>query len=461
MLYNDEVSPKLPAEMNSATRYAELDFAASSNILLTESFRTSRSLHTHLNALITSRLPLVLPPHAISPLVYATGLIPFARVYLAFEKAWEKACVQKLLLELRQNTNGSGNGSVFGEDIWIDVPLDLLSQSQDLGESVEGDGDESRDMSEADEAASSTPSLRALPETPLDRGTLTHRQTIRLLCALRNLRPAGILRSARLRNDLAALLAISVEEVDELLEQTGDQGHNLFSPVAEAFVDHIEKVTAEKPHVLIAYAFVLYMAIFSGGRWIRSVLSSAGDSFWRQEHFKLGESIHENLEELESTSSKSNTILLAPTPATQVRLEKLGLSFWFFQSPTDGLDIKAEFKSRLDSLEPLLTEEQRADVVEEARVIFERCESLVSDLDERVGRRGIFVEVVRPDQRLSDKTDAKLLSDGQVTVQSRDAAAKRVRLMLRGWQDASVYAGWALLLGSVCWYAMHALEPSF
>lgn len=449
---DEDISPKMPAEINSATRYAELE---SQNNGIFANW-ASRSLHTHLNALITSRLPLVLPPHAESPLVYATGLIPFARAYIAFEKTWEKACVQRLMVELRQNTNGSGNGSVWGEEVWIDVPLDLLSQSQDLGESVEGDGESRAESEAASPVESSTHSL-PMPETSLDKGTLTHRQTIRLLCALRNLRPDGILRSARLQNDLAALLAISLDEVDELLKQTGDQNHNLFSPAAEAFIDHIEKVTAEKPHVMIAYAFVLYMAIFSGGRWIRSVLSSAGDAFWLQERAKKGEKLPEPLEELESTSSKSNTILLAPTPATQVRLEKLGLSFWFFQSPTDGLDIKAEFKSRLDALEPLLTVEQRSDVVEEARVILERCESLVSDLDERVGRRGIFIEIDRPNQP-SEKMESNL-KDGKVT-QSREEAAKRVRVILRGWQDASMYAGWALLLGTVGWYAMHALEIS-
>ncbi|KAK5015868.1 hypothetical protein LTR39_002382, partial [Cryomyces antarcticus] len=63
----------LPAEINSATR----------------------SIHTQLNRLITSRLPLALPPHTTSPALYAHGLRHFALVYYAFEAQWTRLCAPR------------------------------------------------------------------------------------------------------------------------------------------------------------------------------------------------------------------------------------------------------------------------------------------------------------------------------------------------------------------------------
>jgi Heme oxygenase len=440
---HDSATAKLPAEINSATRYATRPSIPYN--LLTSGLSASRSLHTHLNALITSRLPLVLPPHADSPLVYATGLVPFARVFLHFEDAWEKACTRKMLLELRQQSSAS----TWGEDVWVDVPLELLAQSQDLGASVEGDESGSTDNDQAS-PSSSMSSLPPLPDTPLTRSTVIHHQSVRLLRALRNLRPTGIARSTRLRNDLSALLGLTLEDVDELLRHTTEQDHELFSPAADAFIAHLEAVIAEKPHVLIAYSFVLYMAVFSGGRWIRSVLSSAGSSFWTK--LRSADDEFSEPEELASKSSRSSSILLAPTPAVQARLERLGLSFWFFRSPTDGLDIKAEFKSRLDALESLLTDEQRQDVVEEAREIFERFEGLVSDLDERVGRQGRLLQVKSGDVPTTD-----IITEKSTPLQRRVDPAG-LKSVMKGWQDVSAYAGWALIAGCVGWYAMQAME---
>ena len=49
---------------------------------------THSTLHTNLNRLITSRLPLGLPPHTTDSALYATGLLHFAHIYLTFESLW-------------------------------------------------------------------------------------------------------------------------------------------------------------------------------------------------------------------------------------------------------------------------------------------------------------------------------------------------------------------------------------
>lgn len=116
-----------------------------------------------------------------------------------------------------------------------------------------------------------------------------------------------------------------------------------------------------KPHVLVAYAWCFYMAVFSGGRWIRSELVKAGSDFWRPET---------------GTTEK---------PAQDARLEDRGLSFWSFSGDYDGLDIKEAFKQRLLAAEGLFTLDERIDIIEEAKTIFTLSSSLVRELDEKLG----------------------------------------------------------------------------
>ena len=68
-----------------------------------------------------------------------------------------------------------------------------------------------------------------------------------------------------------------------------------------------------------------------------------------------------------------------------IGLEERGLSFWHFPGLHDGEDIKAEFKLRLEEAEQLFTDDQRIDVIEEAKNIFQLCAELVFELDDMVG----------------------------------------------------------------------------
>jgi heme oxygenase len=275
---------------------------------------------------------------------------------------------------------------------------------------------------------------------------------IAVLTLLRSLRPHGLRRTDRLRRDLATLAGIRSDEVDGFLA-----AHR--SDAAQAFVEHIEAVVAERPHVLVAYAFVLYMAIFSGGRWIRSVLASAGPGFWSAAAAAatepgrgavstcsppgspellaaawLGTSVHEKLR----TFSREQ----------QERYERLGLSFWFWSSLEDGLDIKAEFKRRLDGIERLLTEDMRREVVEEAREVFVRCESLVGELDELVGRQGEVVEGLKSRQ-MKESQEHKT-----VVLHARKKGGFMGLWPRRPWIDGG-FIGLALAVSSVSWYAMY------
>ena len=124
----------------------------------------------------------------------------------------------------------------------------------------------------------------------------------------------------------------------------------------QGFIDHLEQKCAAKPHLLIAYAWVMYMALFNGGRWIRSQLVAARDSAW-------------SLQESRDERSNSNTGNTA------------GVSFWHFAGDEDGEDIKENFKNRLLDVEGLLSTEQKQDIIDEAQQIFLHSALLVEELD--------------------------------------------------------------------------------
>jgi len=266
---NSSIEDTLPKQINSATR----------------------SIHTHLNRLILTRLPLALPPNSQSPEVYATGLQRFAPIYLSFESLW---------------------GEI--------VDLQPLEASQ----------------------------------------AIDHR----VFSALKHLYMPKMLRTQGLRSDVSFLLHQPLEEVDDVLEHLeGLQLH--------LFLQHFEQTCAVKPHVLIAYGWVMYMALFNGGRWIRAQLLAAKDSSWRLPTF-------------ESTTESAKA---DPSP---------GLAFWHFPGEEDGDDLKNEFKARLNDVEGLLDVEQRQDIVDEALSIFDYLALLVGELDEIVARRPVPVVSTSP-----------------------------------------------------------------
>jgi heme oxygenase len=290
---DDKVAtPTLGTEINMASR-SGLSLGDGMNDVLTT---TDRPMHTQLNRLITSRLPLCLPPHAQDPTLYAKGLEHFAHIYLTFES---------LFTELANPAS-----STLLEDPWIHVEPD---------ESV----------------------TEGSPKTD------KHRQLFATLI------PQGLSRSRRLLSDLAYLKQQSVEDV--VADMAKCPG-----PAVEEFYRHIRAETAKKPHVLIAYAWNFYMAVFSGGRWIRSELQKAGDKFWQPR-------------------TEVDVIAEKQTP-----LSERGLSFFHFESAEDGEDIKREFKARIEALGGFLTAEERADVVAEAQEIYGYCDRLVQELDQQV-----------------------------------------------------------------------------
>jgi hypothetical protein len=231
----------------------------------------------------------------------------------------------------------------------------------------------------------------------------------RMIAFLRGLRPGGLARSGRLRRDIEILTRGRGMDTSNSTEaQRGEA-------LAE-FTSHIRQAAKEKPYLLLAYAWNMYMAVFSGGRWIRSQLCLPGEEFWTGALLEPGQ---------ESVAEPGRLQI-----EDMAKFESLGLSFWFFPGPQDGEDIKATFKQRLQDGESILTPEQRAEIVTEAQEIFTRCNSLVRELDV------LHPEPVRK-------------------VRGETAAGKKKRNDSSYWLGLPGYAGLALVVSGVSWYGMY------
>ncbi|CAK3856598.1 heme oxygenase [Lecanosticta acicola] len=245
----------------------------------------TRKQHTELNRLLINRLPLSLPPHQETPLLYSKGIVPFARIFILFEIEWE--------LLTRQVEN---------------KPASSSSHDQELRE------------------------------------------------WLANLRPKGLARSHRLRNDLKHLRLVA----GPTMFDTPDLGTE--------WTRKMRSLVRSKPHVFVAFAWVFYMAVFSGGRWIRQQLANAGPEFWTQQASTL-----------QVDKGEQSPLLELP-----------GFSFLSFDGDQDGEDLKALFKTRLADAERIFTEEEKQGVVDIAGELFDRSICLVTELDRRVSRQRIL-----------------------------------------------------------------------
>ncbi|KAK6418210.1 hypothetical protein LTR95_017220 [Oleoguttula sp. CCFEE 5521] len=187
--------------------------------------------------------------------------------------------------------------------------------------------------------------LDMLAESDLDDRTAHSREVMSWLVQLKS---HGLARKSRLEYDLRSL--------------------NADYPPPKALValrgisSSIDRFARDRPHALMAYMWVMYMAIFSGGRHIRKELSKAGPGFWP------------------SPSSFASMGFFSD-------LSRPGYTFLSFDGDNDGEDIKAEFKIRLAEGNALLSVDERREAVEAADELFGLCIDIVCALDEEVRER--------------------------------------------------------------------------
>ncbi|KAL2135207.1 hypothetical protein VTI74DRAFT_9413 [Chaetomium olivicolor] len=202
----------------------------------------------------------------------------------------------------------------------------------------------------------------------------------RALSVLRAIHLPALLRSAPLLLDIRSITGWSEAVVRQEIEQVSRTGGHLAS-----FVRHINAEAAEHPHVLLAYAWVLYMALFAGGRSIRAALESAGEGFWEARCEPLRPCGRWGTAPLSlggvGKGREGVGVVGAAEGGNGEGKERMPLRFFRFEAAEDGDELRREFKRRVELVEGLLTAEEKEEVVREARCVFEEMNLLVAQLD--------------------------------------------------------------------------------
>ncbi|KAL9037076.1 MAG: hypothetical protein Q9214_005856 [Letrouitia sp. 1 TL-2023] len=174
-------------------------------------------------------------------------------------------------------------------------------------------------------------------------------------------------RAAALQHDLHTLLP--------------SQGPTLTTspaPELESFIARMQDSLSEKPHLLVSYTWIFYMALFSGGRYIRSKLRAAYSSPL-------------SLQTSQGEADKNH-----------------GLSFWNFPGEQDGEDLKLDFKRRMLEVSTSLTPEQREDIVAEGVWIMKHLTAVVLEVSSRVPAQ-VYASHLRHDDTLEERGSAVII----------------------------------------------------
>lgn len=301
------------------------------------------SSHTKINRLILDRMPHAVPPQTDNPSTYITGLLHIGAVYIAFESLWQ---------------------NLIGTHTEI-APLPYTYPFSKDG-------------------SASSPGL--------DHGPTSPQSTERVRRILEMAYWPNMLRAARVKADIRAMTGWPAHVVDEQMRSAGTTGD------LGAFLAHIQDAVCGRPHLLLAYAYSLYLALLSGGSYIRTELMYLRAEFWLAVPDPVmpgmvpctrepgGEP--EKLRRHSTFESDSGPRGLAGEDPSIT----LPLSFLDFDTPLGhenprqrAKDLKAEFKRRFADAEQELTGSERRDIVAESVNIFDHLELVVGQLDKICG----------------------------------------------------------------------------
>lgn len=152
------------------------------------------------------------------------------------------------------------------------------------------------------------------------------------------------------------------------------------------------------------------MALFSGGRYLRSQLRSSG---------LFGD--------------------------VNINMDK-GLSFWAFDGTEDGEDLKRDFKARVMRLEAQLTHEERVEIVSEGVEIMRGLVEVVGELEREIPLRtgGLLAPELRGGAAASkaDEDDEDVGGFGSLQGSVRSVVASLSRSVVEGlgWRHGNTVA---------------------
>lgn len=180
--------------------------------------------------------------------------------------------------------------------------------------------------------------------------------------AIATLHIPQLCRASRLANDIQTILDFHHDPLASERRSSGECNPGLHDGVSfkhlSQIATRINTLPNAAPHLLLAYTHVFYLAIFSGGRYIRSRLRDVG---------------------IKSAG------FFPPSSPSAGSVDNF-LTFWTFDPATrDGEDVRTEFKRRFGVAEALLSETQKEEVVFEAQWAITRLEELVGEIAEEEG----------------------------------------------------------------------------
>jgi heme oxygenase len=232
--------------------------------------------------------------------------------------------------------------------------------------------------SEALESPGSSIDNSSTGEDETDHEKPTGQTNPRVHAVLSDLYLPDLMRTSRLKEDIGVLTGWPRHVVEEQLDAVAQTGR------LSEFLSHIKRAVGQKPHVLMAYSYIMFMALFAGGRFIRASLESAGDEFWKS----VPSIAKAPPAQRDSTATvtpehdgRADPHDQANGVNTSAAHHDSPFCFFHFSTPNDGEDLKLEFKSRLSRAEETLTERERREIVQEAVCIFDNMRLLVQQLD--------------------------------------------------------------------------------
>ena len=270
---------------------------------------STRDVHTRLNQKILSLLPLALPPYTQHARLYGLGMLSILPIYVAIESALHECLsVSPELQTPASRAIGALHLPIIARGPRLRRDVARIVGAQYL-----------RDIESAEESGKS----RALWQPPDSRPDITAQGSNDSTRGKGSMQPSPSRRSSH----LAGLL-------------------------------HRIETSEKRPHVLLAYAHIFYLALFSGGRYIQAQLRTAEKTrpgFFSSTHLETeGDGKYDSL------------------------------SFWTFDSShSDGEDIKAEFQSGFHLAAAALDAREQEEVVEEAKWVMN---TFLMAVDEIAGR---------------------------------------------------------------------------
>ncbi|KAK6505161.1 heme oxygenase [Arthrobotrys musiformis] len=194
------------------------------------------------------------------------------------------------------------------------------------------------------------------------------------------------------------------------------------TPARAHVLNHIRRVTTEKPHVLLAYCHCLYMALFAGGQHIKAAISRAAVR-------KLDLAPHQ-------------------TGAEEAKKSAPGVALFTFdgRSTKEEQELRQKLRDGIRQAEELLTPKERAEVLAESCEVFKLTRRLVDELDGICATAPSVLVATKQYTESESPTVPSVESQSPSRSWIKRLDRKRVETMVKGFVCVSFLVGYMVYL---------------